>query len=81
MSQRFVTLADLHRDRCNLMVTCTSCGRINTLMTWVLAGRVGAPGGYSEAMETMTIADVIARMRCSSCGSREIEWTPVRTIY
>lgn len=81
MSTRFVTLADLHRDRCNLLVTCQGCGRINTLQTWVLAGSVGQPGGYCEAMETLTIADVVARLRCSSCRAREIEWTPVRTIY
>lgn len=77
----YTTLADLYRDRANLLVTCKGCGRINTLMTYVLAGSVGVPGAYSEAMETMLIADVVARLRCSSCGGRAVEWTAVRTIY
>lgn len=81
MPDRFVTLADLHRAGANLHLTCKGCGHINTMMTWVLAGRQGVAGQYNESMETKAIADVVARMKCSSCGSREISWTPMVNPY
>ncbi|MEJ5976987.1 hypothetical protein WG901_10105 [Novosphingobium sp. PS1R-30] len=72
------TLADLHRLNCNLWAQCLGCNKINTLMTSVLAGRIGNPGGYHEGMEKITIGDVLARMKCSSFGGRDFDWRAMK---
>lgn len=81
MPDRFETLADLHRAGANLWIQCRDCGHISTIMTWVLDGRQGVAGQFNESMETKAIADIAARLRCSICDSREIDWTPMVSPY
>lgn len=81
MTRHFETLGDLHRERCNVWVQCRSCQHISTIMTWALNGSIGVAGSYHESMEMKRVTDVVARMVCSSCGGRDIEWTPMRTAY
>lgn len=75
------TIADLIAENCNLWLRCRGCGRVNTLTPHALAGRVYAPSEAVPEMAALTIAGVIARLRCSGCGGREAEWTPMRRIY
>jgi ribosomal protein L44E len=80
MTPQFVTLADLYRKNCNLWMQCKGCGRVNTLTVWRLMGRTFVPNQTVPEMEDTTIASVLARVKCSSCGGREVEWTPMRRI-
>lgn len=70
-----LTLADLQAENSDLLLTCRGCARINTMTPHALAGRVFVPG---DVLPALPIADVLARLRCSRCGSREAEWTVLR---
>lgn len=75
--RRFVTLADLHREGAMLWMQCRSCGRINSLTPHTLTGGKGGfarPDLVTPEME-VTLADTAAKLKCSSCGGRDIETT------
>lgn len=78
MPERFETLADLHRAGGRLWTACKQCGHIARPTAVTLTG--GAGGGFARpdlvtpAME-VSIESVAARLKCSSCGARDVEWT------
>lgn len=75
------TLADLAAEKRDLTVTCRGCGRLNTLTPHRLAGVTWMPGEPPAVLAGITIAQALARMRCTRCGAREVDWTAPRRIY
>jgi hypothetical protein len=78
---RIATAADLVAENCNLWLQCRGCGRVNTLTPHALAGRVFAPGEVRPELAALSIDAILNRLRCSSCGGRVADWTPMRRIY
>lgn len=74
MNPRIVTLADLHRERCNLLIQCQGCQAWSEKTIYQLTDLPWAPGVEPEGLESITIASIVERLKCKRCGSREAEW-------
>lgn len=73
------TVADLYRGGWNMLLIC-KCGRHVSKTPYALSGQIMGGDGRVDiaAMEAVTIEDLLARVKCSSCGGREVTWTPMR---
>jgi hypothetical protein len=79
MAPRFETLADLHNERCNLLIHCRGCEQYRERTAYQLAGVPWAPDALPDNLDELTIAGILDRLKCRRCGGRDVEWWPTRT--
>lgn len=76
--RKIESLADLQAECCNLLIHCTGCDQWVEKSVHQLTGKPWGPD-LPPGDLTETIASVKAKLKCSRCGSREVETWPTRT--
>lgn len=66
-ARRPVTLADLSAEGVDVFCWCNRCGHNATSATRLLIAQLGP---------AMAVPEIGARMRCSSCGSKDVATRP-----
>lgn len=75
---RFETLADLQAERCVLLIQCQGCEQWSEKTVHQLNGMPWGPD-LPPGELTVKITDIIAKLKCSRCGSKDVQWWPKRT--
>lgn len=75
---RIDTLADLQRHRCNLLIHCRGCNKWSERSVHQLTGMPWGPD-LPPGDLTEKLPSVVARLKCSNCGGRDVDTWPTRT--
>lgn len=85
-TKRFLSLSDLSRHRASLDVKCRRCGHSASFTAYELRAFCEYKVFHRTAAgivvnrykrHSISLADVAARMRCSKCCTKDVEWGPL----
>lgn len=79
-TKKFYSVGDLSRFGANFWVKCRHCQHeawlTPAMLGWYCGdARVGATG-RAPRWRSKQLADIAARLRCTCCGRREVDWEP-----